>query len=484
VSGTREGGSAPAANGLRRAMVITTNFPPDASVGTMRTLRLARHLAHDVWEVDVLTQAPERLRPGTVIDPLLLDKVPAAVKVIRAPAWRPFERLTGAVRRVIRPQPQRGNESAAATTAPGSPPAKAVSTPRLIAAAQAIAAIPDREISWLLPAIAAGWRHARRRPPDVIYSSGPPFTAHLAGAVLARILRRPWVADFRDPWARAPWRDGRFAFEKRAWTFLERFVATRADAALFVTETNRQDFAACYGDLVAKRFQVVPNGCDPADFDGLTPQPSSPMTRFVLLHAGSLYGARNPAPLLRALRKAISSGAIHPEQICLRFIGRVGITGLQATVHELGLDQVVEFVSHMPRRAALQQMLDASALLVVQPITKVSVPAKLYEYMAAGRPVLALAAPGGETAEIVTRNGAGIAVHADDEEAIARALVMLVDGRSRPFVRVDRAVYDGAQRAAEMVHILGNFAGRNAGHSHDARHSVTENSASREATRA
>jgi glycosyltransferase involved in cell wall biosynthesis len=465
-------------------MVITTNFPPDASVGTMRTLRLARHLAHEAWEVEVLTQAPERLRPGTVIDPVLLDKVPSAVQVIRARAWRPFERLTGAVRRAIRPRPQHGHGAAAATNAPAPAPGKAVPSTSFIAAVQAMAAVPDREISWLLPAIAAGWRHARRRRPDVIYSSGPPFTAHLAGAALARILKRPWVADFRDPWARAPWRDGRFAFEKRAWTLLERFVATRADAALFVTETNRQDFAACYGSLVASRFQVVPNGCDPADFDGLIPQRSSSTTRFVLLHAGSLYGARNPAPLLRALRTAISSEAIHRDQICLRFIGRVGITGLQSTVHELGLDQVVEFVSHMPRRAVLQQMLDASALLVVQPITKVSVPAKLYEYMAAGRPVLALAEPGGETAEIITRNGAGIAVHADDEEAIERALVMLVNGRGGSFVRVERAVYDGAQRAVEIAHILGDIAGRNAGHPVDARQRVTGNSASREATRA
>jgi glycosyltransferase involved in cell wall biosynthesis len=465
-------------------MVITTNFPPDASVGTMRTLRLARHLAREAWEVDVLTQAPERLRPGTVIDPLLLDKVPAAVKVIRARAWRPFERLTGAVRQAIRPRPHHGHGAAAAPTMPVAAPGKADTSTSFIAAAQAMAAIPDREISWLLPAIAAGWRHARRRRPDVIYSSGPPFTAHLAGAALARILKRPWVADFRDPWARAPWRDGRFGFEKRAWTFLERFVATRADAALFVTETNRQDFAACYGTHVASRFQVVPNGCDPADFEGLTPQPSSPMSRFVLLHAGSLYGARNPTPLLRALRNAISRGAIQPDQICLRFIGRVGITGLQSTVHELALDHVVEFVSHMPRRAVLQQMLDASALLVVQPITKVSVPAKLYEYMAAGRPILALAEPGGETAEIVTRNRAGIAVHADDEEAIERALMMLVDGRSGPFLGVERAVYDGAQRAAEIAHILGDIAGRTAGPPSDAQQPLTESTASREATRA
>jgi glycosyltransferase involved in cell wall biosynthesis len=291
------------------------------------------------------------------------------------------------------------------------------------------------------------------------------------------------VADFRDPWARAPWREDRFAFEKRAWTILERAIVTRADAVLFVTETNRRDFADCYGETVASRFHVVPNGCDLADFDGLTAAPP-PAGRFVLLHAGSLYGARNPAPLLRALRNAIARGAIEPARVRLRFVGRVGVTGLHAAVRDLGLEQVVEFASHVPRRVILQEMLDASALLVVQPVTTVSVPAKLYEYMGAGRPVLALAEPGGETAEIIRRYNAGIAVHTEDEGAIERALIALMTGGDS-FAPVNRAAYDGALRAADIGRILADLAGRTSMPTM-ARERVTRrgNTTPREATRA
>jgi glycosyltransferase involved in cell wall biosynthesis len=120
----------------------------------------------------------------------------------------------------------------------------------------------------------------------------------------------------------------------------------------------------------------------------------------------------------------------------------------------LGLEGVVEFASHLPRRDCLQEMLDASALLIVQPVTTVSIPAKLYEYMAAGRPILALAEPGGETADLVTRSGAGLAVLADDEAAIEDALVSVVRLAGEGFAPVDPQTYDGDVRAAELRAIL------------------------------
>ncbi len=442
-------------------MAVTCNFPPDASVGTMRTLRLVQHLAAAGWNVDVVTAAPEGYRAGTPTDATLLDKVPADVQVSRARAWRPLERLTALARANLK----RHRAPVAPRTA-GEPPAQELRsarwTARVKAALSASVAVPDREISWLLPAIRAGWQRARQAPPDIIFSTGPPFTAHLVGAVLARLLRCPWVADFRDPWARAPWRDDRFGFEKRAWAFLERVVVTRADAIVFVTETNRRDFAREYGDSFASRFVVVPNGCDTADFAALVRQsPTAP--DFVLLHAGSLYGARNPTPLLSAVRNAINRGAIDPERFRLRFVGRIGVAGLERAVRDLGLARVVEFVSQVPRRTILQEMINASALLVVQPVTTVSVPAKLYEYMAAGRPVLALAEPGGETAAVVRRTGAGIAVPSDDEAAIERALLELIATSADAFTRVDPAAYDGELRAAQLGRLLAVHGGRDDG---------------------
>jgi glycosyltransferase involved in cell wall biosynthesis len=443
----------------RRVLAVTCNFPPDASVGTMRTLRLVRHLAEQGWDIDVLTVSPEGFRPGTVVDGALLAKVPPGVAVFHRRPLRPFERLAALVTRKTRPAASTA-AAASGTPAPATPaPAAGPRRPSRIGALRravtAVLTLPDREISWLLPAVAEGRRQIARNRPDAIYSSGPPFTAHLVALVLAKLTGVPWVADFRDPWSRAPWREDRFAFERRAWAICERMVATRAQALVFVTATNRDDFAREYGPAVAARFTVVNNGCDTGEFAGLEAEPA-PGAPFVLLHAGSLYGARNPAGLFRALAQAIADGSVDRSTFRLRFMGRIGIPNvdLPAVARELGLSDVVEFVSHVPRRQGLQAMVNASALLIVQPVTTVSIPAKLYEYMAAGRPILALAEPGGETAALVERTRAGITVLADDEDAVAAALGRVVALARDGFVPVARQAYDGDARASELRHVL------------------------------
>jgi glycosyltransferase involved in cell wall biosynthesis len=440
-----------------RALIVTSNFPPDASVGTMRSLRLVRHLSDAGWHVDVLTAAPEGFRRGTVVDAALLERVPSTVRVLRARAMRPLERLGALVR--FRRKPSlpvlTGTSGAAAGASPGR-------LSRLKRAASSCLALPDREISWMLPAIAQGWRAARESSPDVIYSSGPPFTAHLVGAALARVTGRPWAADFRDPWARAPWREYAIAAERLAWRACERLVVRRADALVFVTDTNRREFAGHYGPDVESRSHLVPNGCDPAEFGADVPPPSGDRRRpFVLLHAGSLYGARNPVALLEAVAAMIRDGSLDRNQFRLRFVGRIGVPGmdLPALAGKLDIEDVVEFVPHMPRRDVLREMQAASALLIVQPITTVSIPAKLYEYMAAGRPVLALAEPGGETAELVARSGAGRAVPAGEVTAIRQALEWHLR-REEPFVPVDPAYFDGAARAEDTCRILLGLAAR------------------------
>jgi glycosyltransferase involved in cell wall biosynthesis len=443
----------------RRILVVACNFPPDASVGTMRTLRLVRHLHGQGWTVDVVTVAPDGYRPGTVLDPGLVDRLPPGVTVLQAMPLRPFERLTAAIKRLGRSDSGKvaATTTGAAPVATATPPRAAPgwSLGRARRALTAFMTLPDREVSWIAPATWAGWSRARRFRPDVIYSSGPPFSAHMVSLLLSRLTGAPWVADFRDPWARAPWRDDRFEFERRAWAMFERRAVARARFAVFASETNRDDFAREYGSEAAQRFIFIPNGCDPGDFDGLTaaPRDAGP---FVVLHAGSLYGARNPAGLFRAVAAAIAEGAIDRSAFRLRFLGRVGLPGvdLQAVVRELGLEGVVEFVSQVPRRASLQQMMDASGLLIVQPVTTVAVPAKLYEYMAAGRPILALAEPGGETAVVVERSHAGITVQAEDETAIARGLRSLIELTRSGFTPVAREAYDGNVRAAELRAVL------------------------------
>jgi glycosyltransferase involved in cell wall biosynthesis len=426
----------------RSVLVVAYDFPPHGAVGTMRTLRLVRHLDRRGWNVSVLTGDPETYLPGTPIDQDLVERVPDAVKVLYARAWRRVRPIAPAVT-----QPS--------ASKPASVPRKH-RWPPLVVRAKAyldtVTGIPDRENAWLAPAVLAGLRSHRANPPDLIYSSAPPWTGQLVACALAARLRRPWIADFRDPWARLPWRENRPYFVRRAAATFEDMAVRKAAAVIFTTQGILRDVAAHHDQRFAQKFHVVANGCDLAEFEGI--QPAGSDGRFVLLHAGSLYGGRDPRPLMRAIATAIRQGLIDRRRFRLRLIGTVVLDGvdLRAASEEFGLQDVVELISRMPRRQSLIEMVSASALLLIQPGHPLSVPAKAFEYLATGRPILAIADEG-ETADLVRQSQAGIVVSAADPQRMIEALVQLIHQPDtlRP---ANREWFDGEHRASEVADLF------------------------------
>jgi glycosyltransferase involved in cell wall biosynthesis len=437
-------------------LVVAYDFPPHAAIGTMRTLRVVQTLRERDWDVTVLTGDPSTYLPSTPVDMALLERVPPGVRVVQVRAWRPWLRLQRALRGARAAPPAGGRSDG------GAPQRRPVRRHgRLVSAlarakdvVDAALTIPDRESGWCVPALVRGVWEARRAPrPDVIYSSAPPWTGQLVAAGLQRALRRPWVADFRDPWARAPWRGDRYRFALSAAGRLERYIVRRADRIVFVAAANRDDFEASYGPAAARRFDVVPNGCDPMELAGLEPDATADAPCFVLLHAGSLYAGRTPVPVLEGVATAIRRGSIDPARFRLRFLGTSGVPGLAEACERLGLHDVVECLPRVPREQGLRAMVSASCLLLLQPGHTVSVPGKLYEYLATGRPIVAVAEEG-ETAEIVRRSGLGVSVRPEDTEGIVRALVWAVERGWVPTQAPPRELYDGYAGAGRIVDIL------------------------------
>lgn len=441
------------ANLALRVLVVAHSFPPMAVMGTMRTLRLVRYLAQSGCETTVLASHPSTYWPETPVDQALSERVPLSVRIIRVRAWRWATMLKTWIRRRLRAgsgrRPkgaQNGGNQVARPVPPRLPPVLA----RLKWLMDGATGVPDRENAWFVPAILRALFACGR--PDVIYSSSPPWTGQLVALALASFWRCPWVADFRDPWSRAPWREDRPPFVMRVNGWLERRVVRRADAVLFATRGNAADFARHYGEPLSNKFVFIENGCDVEEFEGVSPRPAT--GRFVLLHAGSLYGARNPVPLLRAVARAIETGRLARERFQVRLLGELvpdGDDPLRVR-QELGLEGVVDVTPTVSRAESLAEMLGASALLLIQPRTTLSVPGKLYEYLAAGRPILALADEG-ETADIVRRTGAGLVVGPADERQIEEALVALVNGGAR-VRRAEPASYDGRVQAAQASEVL------------------------------
>jgi glycosyltransferase involved in cell wall biosynthesis len=373
----RNGHGASRPDRLRHALFVAFHFPPEASSsGVLRTLKYARYLGAHGWRVTVLTLDRSAY---AIQDPGLESQIPADVRVVRTAFFDIKRHL--AIRGVY----------------PG------------------FVALPDRWVGWWPWAVRAGREVVQTDPIDLIYSTSPHATAHLVALSLARRARCPWVADFRDPWYEEPPEPGTPRLVHRAARHLERLVVRRADRVLATTERLRDDFASRYASEPPEKFSAIPNGYDEEDFSGLPRRGGDPGTEFLILHAGSVNPTfRDPRPVFVAVREAVDAGAIDISKVRFRFLG-AGAFGespeMKQAIEAAGLSGRVVFRPRVEYARALTEMTQACLLLLLQESrdTESLVPAKLFEYLRAGRPVLAVVRPGA-TAEVLRAVGAGWAV--------------------------------------------------------------------------
>lgn len=286
-------------------------------------------------------------------------------------------------------------------------------------------ALPDRWVSWLLGAVPAGLGLIRRHRPQAIWSTYPIASAHLVGLALRRLSGLPWIADLRDPMIDASHPSGR----------------------------------ARYPDVPPERFRLIENGYDEAAFAGIAPAARTPGP-LRLLHSGIVYPSeRDPGPLFAALAALRARGRIGVDSLRLVLRAAVHEDAVAQLARRHGVADLVEIAPPLPYRAALAEMLGADALLLLQAANcNDQVPAKLYEYLRAGRPLLALTDAGGDTAAVLRGCGIDTVAALDDSAAIAVALEQFLDlvaaGRA-PLAAPDsvRACERGA-RAAQLAGLL------------------------------
>ncbi len=266
--------------------------------------------------------------------------------------------------------------------------------------------VPDEFVSWALTAIPAARRIVLDEDIDVLVTTSPPASVNLIGAAVTRATGVPWVADLRDSVAANP--DRRtdslaVQVKEQAQALVARLVASHADAVVTVSQAISEEMR----ELGAKRVETIPNGCDFEDFEGLEYHSGD---RFRITHTGTFFGHRDPRPFLTALSET-------EDDVVVRFVG-----GLRSSDREfadsLGLGERVEEIEHVPRRSALELQRDSEALLLLLPDAGGrgrTVPSgKIYEYLAAERPILAAVPPDGVAAELVRSAHAGVVVAPDD----------------------------------------------------------------------
>ena len=400
--------------------MVAYYFPPLGGIGSLRAMKLATYLPESGWDVTVL--APRR---GTYYrDPTLTFP---EEKVVR----------TGSI------ELSRAGKTVLAPRTSDTEAARVGSLRRLVRdAARKWLYRPDPQIGWYPFAVRAGRRALREGRFDAVFSSSFPITAHLVGRRLHRDSGLPWVAEFRDPWTDVI-ADGEP--RKAREVARERSIVVEATRVVTVSEA----WAALFRGKGARDVGVVTNGYDAADL-----APGRPPDGIVVTYLGSFYSDRQDlSAVWPALRRI---GDTSPSRrFRLRFVGDLD-RGLRREIAAHGLEEALEVTGFLPYREALARTADSSILLGAgardeRPILKGLIPAKLFEYLGTGLPILYVGDPGSDAALLLARQPGCFVVAPGDAASIERALRQALD---TPRLARDLEAYTRRALAARLAVIL------------------------------
>jgi len=260
----------------------------------------------------------------------------------------------------------------------------------------------DEGIAWVPRAVREAVRWHRREPFAAVLSTAPPVTTHLAALWLKWRLSVRWVADFRDPLAGNPFH--RLPIDRYVDPWLEQRIFRHADAVIANTEAVGEMWRRHYPQW-AHKVNVIWNGFDPADPFGAMPLPPRPYK--VMAHIGEIYGDRHPGILLRAFRRQIDRGALEPGAHRIRLIGNLNAdhTFDRNDVNYLVERGCLELTPQIPREQARAEAAQADYLILLDGMAGLQVPAKLFDYIRVGRPILAVTSQTSAAASILARSG-------------------------------------------------------------------------------
>jgi Glycosyl transferase 4-like domain len=395
-----------------RVLFITLHFPPSREIGAHACEQIARYFPLYGWDPVILTrpkhliESPDpnhrRTFPGKIVEAGVL---PHPISIYRK------------LKQMLR----RSGSSASV----GDANLNERQYGRMRRWVLSVLHTPDIYTGWLVPAAIAGMRVIRREQITHILSSGPFWTNHLVGLMLARLTGLPWTVHFRDPWNQVPQAKPVSALSARLEKWLERLVITRADSVVCVTEAHTRLLRQIFAQVPANQFITIPNGFDGAEWDAFEVDPTADRSRFVITYPGSfMMGTRSPRPLFRALRQLIDAGDVDANALSVELFGNCDVAeGIRVTdmAAEYGLSEFVHVGPPLSRPETLRRMAKSNLLLLLAEGWTLQIPGKTYEYLRAGRPILSLTSDGA-LAGLLRRTGGAWVADPGDHAAIARAV--------------------------------------------------------------
>jgi len=398
-------------------------------IGANSCSQVSRHLPLYGWEPIVLTiqdkYIAEEYQPKTSSnDHTKFAKAIVKTRVLPHPfgLYRWLKRLVGGS------ESDESEESQSVEVAATGEPTPPEGKDKLRSTLVSLLTIPDMHTGWLIPGVLGGLKAIKENKIQIIFSSAPCFTGHLVGYALARLTGLPWVAHFRDPWLTAH-QPGWF-LPKAAISAnrrLEQMVIKRADRVVSVTEGHSIKLREAYPQYPTK-FTSIPNGFDSEEWKEIDLERDNKSrpekTKFTILYAGHLYAQRNPMPMFKALQSLLEAGEIEREKLQIDLLGwcddSVG-RGVPGMIADTNLEGCVNMVGPRSRQETLRRMTEADLLLLLAENLTIQIPGKTYEYLKAGRPILAFTSEG-SLSHLIRTTGCGWSLDPSDHDGIRAAL--------------------------------------------------------------
>ena len=389
---------------MKKVLIITYYWPPSGGAGVQRMLKFVKYLHLLGVEITVITVDPS-LASYQLTDESLQKDIPDGINVIKTRTFEPFNIYKSLGNKKEIPHSGFANE-----TAPGF----------FQKAARFVRGnffIPDARVGWNKYAYREALKVVKNNKIDAIISSSPPHSTQLVGMRLKNKYNIPWVADLRDPWTDIYYYKQMLHTPVALWIDknYERRVLEKSDAALVVSKFIKNMFLMKSDKLQSNKIHVIPNGFDADDFMEASKPPSD---RFKITYTGTFADIYVIDSFLKALQMFLR---IHPEaSVELSFTGKV--TGsLLSKLKHYNVEKITTINDYVPHNESVKILLNSTILLLVIPQMEKNegiLTGKLFEYLAARKPILCIGPKNGDAAEIISACEAGTTFDYEDSDMI------------------------------------------------------------------
>jgi hypothetical protein len=399
-----------------KVLIITYYWPPAGGSGVQRWLKFVKYLQGlGITPVVYSVESPEY----AIEDKTLEKEIPAGVEVIRQPIWEPYKLA------------ELFSKSKAKKTSAGFLSQKQSFLGRIATYIRANYFIPDARMFWIKPSVKYLETYLKENGIDLIISSGPPHSLHLIAQKIKEKTGVKWVSDFRDPWTDIDYFH-QLPLSKRAKKkhfSLEKEVLQKSDAVLVVGKTMQNNYLG-----FNKNTHVVSNG-----FDIENSEPEKKLDeKFSITHIGMMNEDRNPIVLWNVLAELKNEIDGFEADLEIKLIGKLAAIVLK-DLELNSLTNQVNRIDYLPHNEVqIYQRKSQVLLLAVNkvPSAKGIVTGKIFEYLVAKRPILAIGPEDGDLSEILSKSKVGKIVDFDDHKKLKSVIVEMYNDYKKNDLKV------------------------------------------------